>query len=268
MTFARVNDLTFHYKVEGNSKNPALVFVNSLGADLRIWDDVVPYLDQSFLIIRYDKRGHGLSDCPSGPYSITDHAEDLAGLLAHLGVKTAIVAGLSVGGMIALDFASRMPQKIAALILCDTAAKIGTPDYWNERIESIQELGMEEMAQVIIPRWFGPSYLFDDPAGYQGHYNMLVRTPMDGYIATCEGIRDADLREVVGTIETQVLVLCGAEDSATPPDLVRGLAEALPDSQFALIEGAGHTPCVERPEAMALKMKQFLRTHGYDKRNF
>lgn len=257
--FTIVNGITLHYKVDGPAETPSLVFLNSLGTDLRMWDQIIPRFADRFRLIRLDKRGHGLSDAPSGPYTLRDHTNDLAGLLDQLGVDTPILIGDSVGGMIALDYAITRPEKVKALVLCDTAAKIGTAEMWNERIDTLRAHGMAYLAPAILPRWFSPGFKESDPAAYQGYHNMLVRTPLEGYIATCQAIREADLRESVTTLHLPALVICGAADAATPPDLVRGLAEALPHARFEIIEGAGHLPSIEQPAALAEAIDHFLK---------
>ena len=164
LTFATINGLTLHYTLDGLPAGEPLVFLNSLGTDLRIWDKVIPHFIDRYTLIRYDKRGHGLSDCPPGPYTLRDHTNDLAGLLVHLQVDKAILIGDSVGGMIALDFAASRPHQVAALVLCDTAAKIGTPEYWQERIEALRQDGILPLATGILSRWFSPSFI-ENPGG-------------------------------------------------------------------------------------------------------
>jgi len=263
LKFKTIDGVTLHYTREGREQTTPLVFINSLGTDLRIWNVVTARLVDRFMLIRYDKRGHGLSDCPPGPYTIRQHTNDLAGLLGQLGVESAILIGVSVGGMIAIDYAVRYPQHIAALVLSDTAAKIGTADMWNERISLLRENGMAHLAGAILERWFSPSFAGQHSAAYRGYFNMLTRTPLDGYIATCEAIRDADLSDVVSSIKVPTLVVGGAEDGATPPDLVRGLAEALPKARFELVEQAGHIPSIEQPAMLVAKIDQFLKENGY-----
>jgi 3-oxoadipate enol-lactonase len=258
MKFATIGEITLHYTLAGVNNGVPLVFINSLGSDLRIWDKVVSRLAPRFSIIRYDKRGHGLSDCPPGPYTISDHAADLAGLLEHLQITEVIPIGISVGGMIAQAFALERPQRVKALVLCDTGAKIGTTELWNERIDILRQKGMAYLGDAILARWFSSTFAEQHPADYRGYYNMLTRMPVEGYTATCEALRDADFREVVGQIQAKTLVLCGSEDLSTPPDLNRALAASLPDARFELIEQAAHLPCIEQPEAMATKIGQFL----------
>lgn len=263
MRFATINGITLHYALEGLKDGVPLVFINSLGSDLRLWDKLVPNFADNFSIIRHDKRGHGLSDCPPGPYSIRNHTDDLAGLLEMLKVKDVILIGISVGGMIALDYATNCPQSVRAMVLCDTGPKIGAAEFWKERIEALRVNGMLHMAEIILARWFAPAFPNEYPADYQGYYNMLTRMPVKGYMATCAALRDADLRETVATIKAKTLVLCGAEDLATPPSVGRELTETLHDARFEQIEKAAHLPCVEQPEAMATKIIQFLRENSY-----
>ncbi|MFW6070162.1 MAG: 3-oxoadipate enol-lactonase [bacterium] len=263
MRFLTVAGVTLHYTLEGEGDGLPLVFINSLGTDLRIWDDVLPQLPAQHPVVRHDKRGHGLSDCPPGPYRIGDHSEDVARLLAHLGIEEAIVIGISVGGVIALDFAIAHPDVVRGLILCDTAPRIGTMDFWEQRVRMIREKGLPQMAESILERWFAPQFAEEQPAAYRGYQNMLARMPDEGYAATSLALGEADLRDAVHTIEAPALVLCGAEDQATPPDVGRELAESLPNARFEVIEGAAHLPCIERPQATAEKINQFLKENGY-----
>lgn len=267
MKFMTVGGITLHVAFDGVrsgvATGPPLVFINSLGTDLRIWDDVLPLLDGHLPLIRYDKRGHGLSDAPAGPYTIRQHTGDLEALLKHLEIGEAIVCGISVGGMIALDYAARNPDAVRALVLCDTAAKIGTATGWTQRIRSVQEHGLEQMAETILAQWFSPSFSQERPSDYRGYCNMLARSSDEGYVATCEALRDADLRETLSVINAKTLVLCGAEDPSTPPAVVHRLAERLPDAQFDVIPGAAHLPCVEQPAATAARINSFLQENVY-----
>ncbi len=252
------NCLTTHFTLEGTGERVPLVFVNALGTDLRIWDGVVPHFSNRYPVLRFDKRGHGLSDCPPAPYSIHDFSTDLLGLLDQLEISQAIVVGISVGGMVALDFAASWPARVHSMVLCDTAPVIGTADLWNDRINRLREDGMGSMAEAILTRWFSPAFKENSPAAYQGYYNMLTRMPVEGYTGTCEAIRDADLTESTRTIEAHTLILCGTEDVSTPPDLVRGLVELMPNAEFQEIPGAGHSTCIEQPDLVAEQIKRFL----------
>ncbi|MFZ0543906.1 MAG: 3-oxoadipate enol-lactonase [Candidatus Promineifilaceae bacterium] len=258
MNFTSVSDVTIHYIEEGVPDGRPLVFINSLGTDLRIWDAVVPAFTERFRVIRYDKRGHGLSDCPPAPYSMRDFSADLAGLLDFLAIEQATLVGISVGGMVAMDFAAAWPERVAALVLCDTAPKIGTAELWNKRIDTLRQHGMAYLCEPILSRWFAPAFQEGKSAVYRGYANMLTRMPVEGYTGTCEAIRDADLTAEARTITAPTLALGGAEDLATPPDLVRGLCDVIPQAQFYEIPGAAHLPCVEQPDKTADHIVQFL----------
>ena len=262
MAFARVNGIVLHHQILGSSEGPALVFINSLGSDLRIWQEVAPAFTEQFRVILYDKRGHGLSDAPSAPYTIDEHTDDLLALLDHLGVEKASLVGLSVGGMIAQRMAVRAPERVQSITLCCTAAKIGTPELWADRIGAVETGGIEPIADAVLQRWFTPLFhrtRADDLAGWR---NMLVRTPAHGYAGTCAAIRDADLRPDAGRIAVPTLCVAGDQDGSTPAEVVKGTAELIPGARFALIEGAGHIPCVEKPAELTGLIKQHLKEAG------
>ncbi|NRP72501.1 3-oxoadipate enol-lactonase 2 [Ensifer psoraleae] len=265
MQFARINDLTIHYQVIGaTGEKPVLVFINSLGTDFRIWRDVVVRLAGEFAIVLYDKRGHGLSDVGQVPYSIEDHATDLAALLDLLAVRQAIVCGLSVGGLIAQSLYQRRPDLVRALVLSDTAHKIGTADIWDARIAAIEAHGIEAIADSVLERWFTPAFRRPENVALIGYRNMLVRQPVAGYVGTCAAIRDADYTEAAKKIAVPVLCVVGEEDGSTPPDLVLSTAQLIPGARYEVIRDAGHIPCVEQPEILTALLRPFfeLVMHG------
>jgi 3-oxoadipate enol-lactonase len=257
--FAKVNDVTLHHQVIGGpADKPVIVFVNSLGTDFRIWRDVIVRLAGDFPLLTYDKRGHGLSDIGQTPYAIEDHVSDLAALLDHLSIKNAIICGLSVGGMIAQSLHDKRPDLVRALILCDTAHKIGTAEIWNSRITAVEEHGLDSIADAVMERWFTPAFRRPENTAYRGYLNMLVRQPAVGYAATCAAIRDADLTEAAKRIAVPTLCLVGDQDGSTPPDLVRSMAQLIPNSRYEIIDDAGHIPCVEQAEALTARLRAFL----------
>jgi len=262
MAFVRANGIVLHHQVIGPPDAPALVFSNSLGSDFRIWQEVAPAFADRLRVVVYDKRGHGLSDAPPGPYTIDDHTSDLFALLDHLNVENAALVGLSVGGMIAQRAAVRAPQRMKALVLCCTAAKIGTPELWAERIAAVERGGIEPIAENVLQRWFTPAFRETRKDELSGWRNMLVRTPSQGYAATCAAIRDADLTPDAGMIAVPTLCVAGDQDGSTPPDLVRGTAGLIPGARFELIDGCGHIPCVEKPAVLTQLIQRHLREAG------
>lgn len=269
MQAMKVNGVTLHWRSDGPEdaagSGGVLVFSNSLGTDLRIWDPLLPHLPAGWRLIRYDKRGHGLSDLPldgpGGGWGMGDHVADLMGLLDGLGVTDAVVCGLSVGGIIAQGLAAERPDLVRAIILCDTAAKIGDPALWDDRIRTVREKGIGAMADAVMERWFTPAFR-RDRADFPLYRNMLTRTTPGSYAGTCAAIRDTDLRESTGQLTLPCLAVCGDQDGATPPDLVRETAALIPGSRFELIRGAGHIPCVEQPETLGALIAGFLDELG------
>ena len=259
MPFIQIDNSVHYYTVEGPADAPALVFANSLGSDHRIWDPVVPHLKENYQIIRYDQRGHGLSDVGPTPYAIGDLAGDLAGLFDGLEIDSAIVCGLSVGGMIAQSFAASQSGRVRALILCDTAMQIGPPSMWDERIDVIQKRGIGVLTEAIMERWFTRAFRERHGTKLNGHINMLERTPVSGYIATCYAIRNADLRQTAASIDQPTLVLCGDQDLATPPELAQKLAGAIAGAELSFVDNAAHISCVEQPEAFSRLLLDFLK---------
>jgi 3-oxoadipate enol-lactonase / 4-carboxymuconolactone decarboxylase len=259
MSFMSANQITLHYLSEGGPAGTPLVFINSLGTNLHLWDALLPHLPAQFRRVRYDKRGHGLSDIPPAPYTLQDHTRDLAALLEQLEIEASILVGISVGGLIAMDYALQYPDRVRALILCDTAPRIGTQESWSERIRSVRQEGLDALAGAILERWFTPTFAAQHPADWQGFTHMLLQTALEGYTGTCAALRDADLRDQVGRIAAPSLVLCGVLDPTTTPGLMLELAEALPDASFQVIDSAAHLPCVEQPQAVAVAIRQFLQ---------
>jgi 3-oxoadipate enol-lactonase len=259
MSFLQTRGVLQHYVVEGSKGKPVLVFANSLGSDLRIWDGLVPHLAEDFMIIRYDNRGHGLSDAPAPPYSLDDFVLDLVGLLDALQIKEASVCGLSVGGVIAQGLALAYPDRVSALVLCDTGMRIGSFDSWEERIRLVREAGLTQLAGFSMERWFTAAFREHRSVEMRGYANMLLRTPVDGYLGTCYALRDADLTRETPKINKPTLVLCGDQDLGTPPDLGRALAGAIPGARFSLIKDAAHLTCIEQPEAMTRHLREFVR---------
>ena len=184
--------------------------------------------------------------------------EDLAALLVGLNIESTVVCGLSVGGMNALGLASAYPDRVRALVLCDTAMQIGPASMWEERIAAIQNDGIGVLTEPIMERWFTRAFRENRFEEFSGYVNMLERTPVEGYIGTCCAIRDADLREAAASIDRPTLVLCGDRDLATPPELGAKLADAIPGAIFSLVEDAAHISCVEQPERFSSLLLNFL----------
>jgi 3-oxoadipate enol-lactonase len=182
---------------------------------------------------------------------MADYAGDLMALLDRLGVGRATIVGLSIGGLIAQELYRHSPERVAALVLCDTAAKIGTDEVWDQRIAQVERGGIEAIADSVLERWFTGQFRAARSTELAGLRAMLTRTPRQGYLAACGALKRADLRPYAGRIQTPTLCLVGDEDGSTPVGLVKETAALIPGSRFEIIEGAGHLPNVEKPEIVA-----------------
>lgn len=257
MAFVEVDGFTVHYRLSGRPGARRVMFLNALGSDLRIWDDVAGVLGPHCEMLTCDMRGHGLTQVSSAPYSIDLLVQDAVALLDAMGWPKVSLVGLSVGGLVAQGLAARYPDRVEALVLMDTAAKIGTAESWNERIAAVEAGGVASIADGVVARWVSPSFAREKPAVLAGWKTMLVQTRTAGYAGTCAALRDADLTLEAAAISAPTLVLAGDGDLATPPDLVEATARLIPGARFQLVTGAGHLPCLERPGDVA----QAIRLH-------
>lgn len=253
MQATRVNGQLIAFRHRSDGGGPCVVFANSLGSDQSIWDDVIAHLGRGFDTLTYDLRGHGQSGIAQDGmgYTVTELADDLIALIEERGLSDIILCGVSVGGMVAQSIAIRRPDLLRAVILSNTAAKIGTDARWNDRISAIRAEGIEAIADTILDNWFAPEYQGQQPHRWATHRNMLTRTPAMGYVATCEAIRDTDMSQGVANITVPTLCIAGAEDKSVTSAQVQDLAACIPNAQFEDLAGVGHLPSLEDPERMA-----------------
>ena len=210
MIFIESHDAAIHAELIGDpEEQPVLAFSNSLGTDFRIWDRVAAHFAEDYCLLLYDKRGHGLSDLGTGPVTIDRHVDDLLAIIDHFDIERMALVGLSIGGQIAQRMAVRAPDRLAALVLCDTAAKIGDAAGWNSRISAIEKDGLEAIGDSVMERWFTPEYRAEERLPMRVWRNMLVRQSRAGYAASCAAIRDADLTADAAKIAVPTLMVVG-----------------------------------------------------------
>lgn len=242
MRTVTLNGISLHYQWMPAASKTTIVFVNSLGTDFRVWEEVAGIIGDRASMLLYDKRGHGLSDLGPLPYAMADHITDLEQLMHHLGIGPAVICGLSIGGIIALGLSERRPDLVSGLVLCDTAPKFGTEQSWNERIAAVQQDGLEAIADMVLSRWFSTGFRRGDNPLFAAMRNMLVRQSPAGYTATCAAIRDTDFTTIAAGLDLPALCMVGAEDGATSPSLVEAMARIIKGSQFHILEACGHIP--------------------------
>lgn len=260
MQTVQVNGTRLHYALTGSEDGAQIVFANSLGTDFRLWDAILPLLPDNLRILRFDKRGHGLSDRTEGPYSMGQLITDTEKLMEHAGFRDAIFVGLSIGGMIAQGLAAKRLDLVRAMVLSNTAAKIGTRDMWAERIAAVNQNGLASITGPTMDRWF--SKPFHQTDAFPAWRNMFLSTPAEGWTGCAAAISGTDFMSSTSGLRLPTLAIAGSEDGSTPPDLVFETAALIPGAQTHLIRNAGHLPCVEQPEEYARVLTDFLKAQG------
>lgn len=261
MNVLDLGDIHLHWREDGDPHGAPVVFANSLGTDLRMWDRLIPHLPRGLRLIRYDKRGHGLSACPPAPYSMGALVRDAERLLDALEIRDCVFVGLSVGGLIAQGLAVKRLDQVRAMVLSNTAAKIGTAQMWADRIAAIRAGGLEAIADATMERWF--SRRFRETPDVKLYRAMLTRQPAEGYCGVCAAIAGTDFLTPTSGLTLPTLAIAGGDDGATPPDMVRETAELIRGARFHLVRGAGHLPCVEKPQEYAAVLTDFLTSIGH-----
>ena len=251
-------DAYIHFEASDiRPERKTFVFVNSLGTDFRIWRGVQERLGTEFNVVLHDKRGHGLSSLGAAPHTIETYADDLAALLDHLNVSSAIAVGLSVGGLIVQALFHKRRDLVSKLVISNSAVKIGNEQSWGHRISAVRSGGLDGLADGIMKMWFSPSFHENSPDQLSLYRSMLARTNPDGYLACCEALRDADFAGKAADIAIPTMFIGGSNDGSTPATLVESSSQLVPNSRFKLIEDAAHIPCVEKPDDYAALLREF-----------
>jgi 3-oxoadipate enol-lactonase len=261
MPFAQLPDVRLHYRIDGDAGSPPLLLSNSLGASFEMWEPQMPVLAGRFRVIRYDSRGHGHSEATPGPYSIEQMAGDALGLLDRLSVARADFCGLSMGGMVGMWIAINAPARLDRLVLANTAARIGTAEMWNARIDAVRKGGTASIASGVLARWFTPAML-EQPTPIVAQIRATFeRISAAGYAASCAAVRDADQRHLLGRIHAPTLVIAGSDDQATPPDDGRFLADHIQGARYVELD-APHLSNIQAASAFTQALVQFLGNRG------
>ncbi|KFX63307.1 3-oxoadipate enol-lactonase [Paraburkholderia fungorum] len=238
-----------HYRLDGDatdSAKPWLLFCNSLGTDLHMWDAQAAGLSPYFRVLRYDRRGHGKSDAPSPPYSLTDLGRDVIALLDALKIERAHFCGLSIGGLTGQWLGINAGTRFDRLVLCATAAKIGTEESWNARIDAVKTNGLAAMTEATAERWFTSQFRSAHKEAVGAILETFAGIDPEGYNGCCAALAAADLREEIRRIAHPVLAISGSDDSVCPPgdlqyiadNVQRGKHLALPGRHIVNVESA------------------------------
>lgn len=243
----------------GPADAPAILLLHSLGASAAIWDPIMPALTE-FRVLRPDMRGHGQTAASPGPYSIDGLARDALAVLQALDLNRVAVVGLSIGGLIAQQLIHLAPDRVAALVLMDTALAIPPANLWSERAATVRASGMAALVDGILPRWVTPAA----PAHtVDALRHMILATQPEGYAACCEAIAGADFHAQSGKIAVPTLVIVGADDPSTPIASAEALRDIIPGARLEVIPNASHIPTAEQPTAVAAALLRFLAPDAY-----
>ena len=246
-----------HFRDVGPRDGKVVVFANSLGTDMRLWDKTLKKMPLDIRKITYDKRGHGLSQEPDLEFSIVDLAADILELSEYLNLRNVTFVGVSIGGMIAQVLASKRPDIISKLVLCDTAVKIGSKDVWDQRIESVKKKGISSISSTILERWFSKHYISQNLSEIELLRRMLHNTSSSGYIECCRAISNADLTSFASSIKQPTLLLVGENDVSTPPTLVKETSKIISGSELKVIRESGHLPCIDNSNEFIKLLNSF-----------
>jgi 3-oxoadipate enol-lactonase len=255
----KANGITINYRIDGAEGAPWLVFSNSLATSLAMWDEQAAALKDSFRVLRYDQRGHGETEAPSGRYPFDTLLADALGLLDALSIEQAHFAGLSMGGATALGLAERHPERFDRIIVCDSPCQ-STPassQQWEERIAVAQRDGIEALVEPTVTRWFPPETVAKNPPHLDKVRAMIRATPVNGFIGCAAALAAHDYASAAANVTRPVLFMVGEKDGATPAAM-RTLCEKLPGSRFVELAGAGHISNMDRPAEFTHAIRDFL----------
>ena len=249
----------FNVVIEGRHDAPTLMFANSLGTTLDMWAQQVQALGEQFALVRYDTRGHGGSVVTPGSYRIAELAEDAVAIMDALDMPQVNFCGLSMGGMVGLWLGLHAPSRIIRLVVANSAPQIAPAQLWNDRIATVTLNGMAPIADAVSQRWFTADFISRHPESVNAIKRMVINTPLEGYVGCCAAVRDFDVRADMGKIAMPVMVIAGDADPATPSQLTKQIAQAIPDSRFELLPAA-HLSNVECPVMFSRLLTDFLKS--------
>jgi 3-oxoadipate enol-lactonase len=261
MHIVSVKGVDLAARIDGEAGRPWIILSNSLASTYEAWDGQIAQLVRTHRVLRYDTRGHGRSGSPPGPYSLEDLTGDVLGLMDHFGIGEADILGLSMGGMTALGLAIDHPERVARVICCDSRSDAVPPFVasWDARIAAIRQAGgMEGVVAFTIERWFTVAFRARRPDIVQATVDMILKTNPHGYIACAEALKRLDYKSSLGRIGAPVLYVCGAQDQAASPAVMREMAALTPGAAYAEVDPGAHVPNIETPEGFNHILEQWL----------
>ena len=254
-----------HYlnvKVEGNTNFPKIIFSNSLGSDLRLWDSQAEALKDKFCIIRYDTRGHGHSSKFEGPFSFDMLENDVITILDELNIEKPHFVGLSIGGMTSLGLALKHQKRFNKIVCCAARADMPPPaiEAWDQRIAVVEDIGTQGVVQSSLERWFSDEFR-NDVSNYQileKAGEMIKSTSTLGYIGSCNAIKGLDYLRELGKIKKDFLFVSGENDAGAPALAMEEMHHLTVNSKYVCIPGVAHIFNLEKPNETNKILSDFL----------
>jgi len=261
--YARVNSIRLAYGERGRGRETTLLLVHGFPLDRRLWAAQANAFAAVARVITPDLRAHGKSEVVPGPFTMEQHADDLAALLDHLKIRRAVLAGLSMGGYVAFAFWRRHPDRVQGLILADTRAEpdsVAAQAGRDAAMIRVQQSGAAAYADEMLPRLLAPGSLANVKIAAPAR-KMMAEQPVDGIVGALGGLRDrSDSRATLSTITVPTLVVVGEADVITPPTDGQAMAALIPGARLAVIPQAGHLSPLENPRAFNAAVRAFLRS--------
>jgi 3-oxoadipate enol-lactonase len=254
-----VNGIDTHYVLDARSGGPALTFVHQLGGDHTVWNQVAGHFRHRYSVLRHDVRGHGASGVAREAFGFAQLAADLNAILDAADIAKTHLVGMSMGGMIAQQFALDYPSRVLSLTLCDTTSR--TPhdarSMWNDRAALVRQTGTAALADATMERWFTPDFRRTRRETVEKICDVLLRTASEGYAMACEALRDFDIHDRLGELRVKTLAIAGRYDSGTPAAVTRTLADAIAGARFEILDAA-HLAPVEESHRFTALLETFL----------
>jgi 3-oxoadipate enol-lactonase len=245
------------YVVEGDRRQPALLLSHALGATRDLWSAQRSAFTRRFRVIAYDTRGHGASSAPPGEYTIEQLGRDALAVLDAAGVERALVCGVSLGGLTAIWLARHAPERVAGIVVANSAARIGSAAFWQDRIDLIDGRGLTSIAESGPERWFTEPFRRAHPDEVRRCQQMLLGCSPHGYGGCAAALRDADLRPDLARIDSPTLVIVGAFDPVTTVADGQTLTAGIRGARTVTLPAA-HLSNLEQPEHFTAAAADFL----------
>lgn len=260
---AKINGIDMAYAVSGASSAPAVVLHHPLATNMSFWDEATAALEPTYQVIRFDARGHGKTEAPTGPYDFATLAADVVALLDHVGVARAQFVGLSMGGMVGQALGLWHPLRFSSITITSASSKTADTmrHLWVDRVGVAREKGMASQIEPALQRWLAASSRTDRPDLVERCSKMITTTPLEGYAGWCGAIETLDFTDKLSAINIPVRVIVGAEDPATPVAASETIQRNIPGAELAIISGVSHMLAIENPAAFHAELLPFLARH-------